>query len=241
MTRARQLLLDLTLKPNYSPADFVESSCNWEAIQWIRRWPDWPMKMIAVYGEPGCGKTHLAHIWQERTGARFLTPGDIFRLAPLDVVRDNRAFILDDGDALFQKSELPEERLIEDWVFHFYNLIKEKKGELLICSLQPPTQWEVKLPDLRSRLATILSVAVSSPDESALQAVLFKLCSERGMTLSPEVADYILRRVERSFNSIRSLVNTLDRCALSLRRQLTLGLVRAVLEDQHRSFESVAL
>lgn len=236
MTRTRQLLLDLTLKPNYSPADFVESPCNWEAIQWIRRWPDWPMKMIAVYGEPGCGKTHLAHIWQERTGARFLTPRDILSLAPLDVVRDDRAFILDDGDALFQEGGLPEERHNEDWVFHFYNLIKEKNGELLICSLQPPTQWEVKLPDLRSRLATILSVAVNSPDENALQAVLFKLCSERGMTLSPEVADYILRRVERSFDSIRSLVNTLDRCALSLHRQLTLGLVRDVLGDQHKPF-----
>ncbi|MCE3231194.1 MAG: chromosomal replication initiator [Alphaproteobacteria bacterium] len=224
MTHARQLLLNLSVKPSYSKADFVESPCNWEAAQWIQRWPDWPMKMSAIYGDAGCGKTHLAHIWQERTGARFLTPKDIINLTPHEAIQNSQAFVLDDADAPFQK-EGPH----ESWLFHFYNLVKENGADLLICSLQPPTQWEVKLPDLRSRLATILSIAVNAPDEDALRAVLFKLCSELGMALSPEVADYILRRVERSFESVRLLVEILNRQTLSLHRQLTLGLVRDVL------------
>lgn len=231
MTRAQQLLLDLPLKPNYSEADYVESSCNWEASQWIRRWPDWPMKMIAIHGEPGCGKTHLAHIWQEKTGARFLSPADIVNLTPLDVIRDDHAFVLDDADPLFQKDGFDENYRKEGWMFHFYNLIKEKNADLLLCGLQPPTQWKVKLPDLRSRLATILSIAVLSPDEDALRAVLFKLCSERGMILSSEAGNYILRRVERSFESVRTLVDTLDVYTLSTHRQLTLGLVREVLSE----------
>ncbi len=231
MTCAQQLLLDLPVKPNYSEIDYVESSCNWEATQWVRRWPEWPMKMIAIYGEPGCGKTHLTHIWQKKTGARFLTPSDIPNLNPHDVLGESPAIILDDADSLFQKDGAHDAGAIEDWMFHFYNLVKEKGIDLLLCSLQPPTQWAVTLPDLRSRLTTILSVAVHSPDEEALKAVLFKLCSEHGMTLSSGVGEYILRRVERSFERVRALVTILDHHTLSQHRQLTLGLVREVLSE----------
>jgi chromosomal replication initiation ATPase DnaA len=51
------------------------------------------------------------------------------------------------------------------------------------------------------------------------------------MALSLEVADYILRRVERSFESIQKIVNVLDHETLTLHRQLSLGLVRDVLSD----------
>lgn len=230
MTRTQQLLLDLSLKPNYSEIDYVKSPCNWEAAQWVHRWPEWPMKMIAIYGEPGCGKTHLAHIWQGKTGARFLTPSDILNLSPHDALGEASAVILDNVEALFPKEANPD-AAVEDWMFHFYNLVKEKNADLLFCSLRPPTQWAVRLPDLRSRLATILSIAINPPDEEALKAVLFKLCSERGMVLSVEVGEYILRRVERSFDHILSLVDTLDKRTLSQHRQLTLGLVREVLSQ----------
>ena len=230
MTRTQQLLLDLSLKPNYSEIDYVKSPCNWEAAEWVHRWPEWPMKMIAIYGEAGCGKTHLAHIWQGKTGARFLTPSDILNLSPHDALGEASAVILDNVEALFPKEANPD-AAVEDWMFHFYNLVKEKNADLLFCSLRPPTQWAVRLPDLRSRLATILSIAINPPDEEALKAVLFKLCSERGMVLSVEVGEYILRRVERSFDHILSLVDTLDKRTLSQHRQLTLGLVREVLSQ----------
>ena len=230
MTRTQQLLLDLSLKPNYSEIDYVKSPCNWEAAEWVHRWPEWPMKMIAIYGEPGCGKTHLAHIWQGKTGARFLTPSDILNLSPHDALGEASAVILDNVEALFPKEANPD-AAVEDWMFHFYNLVKEKNADLLFCSLRPPTQWAVRLPDLRSRLATILSIAINPPDEEALKAALFKLCSERGMVLSVEVGEYILRRVERSFDHIGSLVETLDKRTLSQHRQLTLGLVREVLSQ----------
>ncbi len=225
MTRTRQLPLHLPLRPNYSAQDYIVSTYNWEAMGWIERWPDWPMKMIAIYGDPGCGKTHLAHIWQEKSRARFLTPNDLVNMTPLDATNSAQSIVLDDADNLFQKDGTPGS-VIEDWMFHFYNLMKEKGADLLLCCRQPPTQWKVTLPDLRSRLATILSVAVNSPDEDALQTVLFKLCSERGMTLSSEATDYILRRVERSFESVRLLVETLDQYTLSTHRQPTLALVR---------------
>jgi DnaA regulatory inactivator Hda len=228
MTRANQLLLDLSYKPDYSSANFMKSPCNWEALEWIHRWPNWPMKMIAIYGEPSCGKTHLAHIWQEKSGASYLTMPEALISSPEEILKVNQAIILDDAE-LHTSTNAQSQKDQEEWMFHFYNLIKEEQKDLLICSRQAPNHWGVTLPDLRSRLSTILSVAVNPPDEGALHAVLLKLCAEKGMSLSSEVAEYILRRVERSFESIRNLVNILDHETLVLHRSLTLGLVRDVL------------
>jgi len=288
MKRAEQLPLHLPLPPNYTAASFITNPSNWEALEWVQRWPNWPMKMIAIYGERGCGKTHLAHIWQERSKAHFLTPTDILEVSPLEAIQDKQAIILDDiypfpmivpafghrSEAVFSSSiSLVDEPTLgvepkvseskigskipphlgpkipkkssgmgidslsqEDWMFHFYNLAKEKGVYLLLCCEQPPAQWKISLPDLRSRLATILSVGVSPPDEEVLKSVLFKLCVELGMNLTPEAADYILHRVERSFDSVRDVVRTLDYYTLSTHRQLTLPLIREVLSTNSLTF-----
>jgi DnaA regulatory inactivator Hda len=219
MSTSRQLALHLPLKPSYAEIDFIESPCNKEALQWIRRWPDWPVKMIAVYGMPGCGKTHLAHIWQEKSTARLLTAQDITQITPLEAAQDATSFVLDDAETLED----------ENWLFHFYNLVKEKDAYCLFCCRQAPTQWKTTLPDLQSRLSTIVSIPVTLPDEDALRAVLFKLFAGKGMTLSQEIAEYILRRVERSFEAVRSLVDAIDCYTLSTHRPLTLMVVREVL------------
>ncbi|MBM3468887.1 MAG: hypothetical protein FJX71_05595 [Alphaproteobacteria bacterium] len=232
MTRPPQLLLNLPLQPNYSENDLIVSSHNWEAHQWIQRWPNWTMRMVALYGHHGCGKTHLAHIWQEKSHALFIKSSDIKYFTPLDIIQRAQAFIFDDIDIFFQNDESLSGNSKEDWMFHFYNLAKEKEIDLLFCSLQPPTHWNVKLPDLKSRLATILSVEILSPDEEALEAILFKLCSEMGMSLTEEVKDYILRRIERSFESVQAFVKMLNTYTLSTHRQLTLGLVREALNDK---------
>ena len=38
----------------------------------VDRWPDWPMRRLAVVGPQGAGKTHLAHVWAARAGAAIL-------------------------------------------------------------------------------------------------------------------------------------------------------------------------
>ena len=70
---AKQLTLDLALPPpTYRREDFIVADGNREALAWLDRWPDWPAPALALGGPPGCGKTHLAHIWATRTGAAIL-------------------------------------------------------------------------------------------------------------------------------------------------------------------------
>src|SRR6185295_6818072 len=78
--RPEQLPLELPVRSAMNAAGFVVSDSNRDAVAWTDRWPDWPNGILAVYGPPGCGKTHLAHVWQAKSKARFLEPSALEQL-----------------------------------------------------------------------------------------------------------------------------------------------------------------
>ena len=69
MSTSGQLPLPLFRGPRFAAVDFREAPSNAAARAWLRRTADWPDRRLALWGEAGCGKTHLLHIWAERTGA----------------------------------------------------------------------------------------------------------------------------------------------------------------------------
>lgn len=219
MPKFQQLVLNLPIVPILTEHTFVETTANWEALAWINRWPDWSVRSLALCGDSGCGKSHLAHIWQQRTQAVFITPHDISYLSPDNVVQNHTCFIVDNYDQISD----------EKWLFHFYNLIQEKKGYLLLCGEKTPAQLEIQLPDLRSRLRTVLAISIASPDESLLDGLLTKLFQERGLETTPEINDYIIRRIERSYANVHRIIREIDTYAFATHRSLTMPLVRRVL------------
>ena len=62
--------------PRLAANDFRAAPSNAEAWAWLARTADWPGRRLALWGEAGRGKTHLLHIWAERTGAALLSGPD---------------------------------------------------------------------------------------------------------------------------------------------------------------------
>ncbi len=62
--------------------------------------------------------------------------------------------------------------------------------------------------------------------------MLAKQFADLGIRLAPEVAAYVLTRIERSFASVRETVTALDAAALAEGQGITVPLARAVLETQ---------
>jgi chromosomal replication initiation ATPase DnaA len=210
----RQLPFDLPPRNAMGAADFVAARSNEAALALIEAWPHWPAPWLAVHGPTGCGKTHLGHVFQEKVGdtALFLT-------APtsLPELPEKSVLILD------------EPRLDETAFFHLINQVKSDGGALLILSRDAPARWDVKLPDLASRLKAIPSVDVSPPDDALLAAVLVKHFADRQIHVAPDVIDYLLRHTERSFAAAADTAERLDRAALAEGRAITIPLVRRIL------------
>jgi chromosomal replication initiation ATPase DnaA len=215
----QQLPLDLEYRPALGMADFVIAPGNRDAVAWIDRWPDWPSHALAIHGPKGSGKTHLAHVWQARSQAVFLERPPADDDVPSAVVLDEPQ-----GWPGGSPGGWPDAAL-----FHLYNRLREAGGHLLIVSEIPPARWPVALPDLASRLASIPAVALSTPDDDLLVAVMAKQFTDRGLEVNEDVLRYVASRVERSFAAAADMVARIDRAALAQQRRVTLALVRDLM------------
>ena len=205
-----QYALDISLPVAYAPEQFMRSESNQLAYDWVMRWPDWPSNALILQGSRGAGKTHLAYCWQGKTQAEFLSV-DLDYLPTMAVIIDGI-----------------EQWKSEEALFHLYNHCKSEKLPLLITSMLLPEQLPFMLPDLRSRLKSLPLAQIHAPDDALLSAVLIKHFSDRQLKISPEVMDYMLPRLPRSFAAIAELVQKLDSDSLASGRNLTIPYVRQV-------------
>jgi DnaA regulatory inactivator Hda len=225
VTGTAQLPLELALRPALGREDFLVAPSNEVAVAWIDRWPDWPGPALALYGPPGCGKTHLCQVWRAASGAVEIDAGRLARAEPPELLGAARACVLDDAETLLGGEGANAERLL-----HLFNSVVERGGQLLLTARAAPARWPCGLADLASRLAAAPAVRLEAPDDALMEALLVKLFADRQLAVGEELVRYLLARMERSFAAARALVAALDRASLAERRALTVPLARRVLE-----------
>ena len=76
MTGDVQPPLPLEWRPRLGAADFVVSESNRVAMAWLFRPEAWPMPRCLIIGPPASGKSHLAGLVSDRTGARLVEDAD---------------------------------------------------------------------------------------------------------------------------------------------------------------------
>ena len=216
----RQLPLNLEHRPALGADDFLVAAPNREVVAWLDRWPAWPAPALVLTGPAGSGKTHLAHVFAARANATLLAAAalDVGRVP--DLLGAARAIALDDAEAAEEQAFL-----------HLYNMLAERGGHLLVLARRPPARWGIKLADLRSRLLAAQVATLLPPDDALLSAVLLKLFADRQLQLTEGVMNYLLTRLERSFEAAQHAVAALDRAALAAHRRITVPLAREVLGE----------
>lgn len=219
-----QLPLDLGHEPSLTRDDFMVAPCNQVAVHWVDRWPDWPTHAMVLIGPPAAGKSHLARIWSARSAARFITLSDIENVLKAGV--SPGPLVLDQADLLIGEKES------ETALFHLYNFTKEKRTHLLLTMRAAPFALKFTVPDLASRLRSVLTIAIEEPDDDLLFALLVKLFHDRQVDVSEDLIRYLVPRMHRSFAAARDLVDRADRAALSKKCPVTIPLMREILQEQ---------
>jgi len=214
--RTTQIPLELEHTPSFDLSDFIISSANEKAAALLNSWQSWPSHTVALIGPKASGKSHLAAGWAKENDAFIFTKN-----SKVSDLKPDCFIVCEDAD-----SGVIEEQTM----FHLYNWVKEIKGKLLLTARSHPTKWQVDLPDLRSRLATITVGEIKEPDDNLLIALLIKLFSDRQLQVNINVIHYIIPRIERSFLAVRLLVEELDELSLRNKRKITKALARDCLE-----------
>lgn len=215
---ARQLRLSLD-QENGAPsfAEFVRGTSNALAVTAVESWPAWPGGCLAILGQKGVGKSHLARAWAEAVDAVVVDA----REPDLDTAA-GRPVLLEDADR----------GVSTEGLFHLINLAGREGGGLLLTARTRPATWPTALPDLRSRLNAFPVVEIEAPDDVVLEGVLRRFFRDRNIRPPEEVYPYLLARMPRSIPDAKAIVKRLDEAGDEGFRPVTRVLARQILEAQ---------
>ena len=220
-SRPRQLALALGHEESLAREDFLEGPSNATALNMLEAWPDWPAPVVTLVGPEGSGKSHLAAIWAEASGARVMAGRALAETSP-PMALATGALVIEDLEAGgFDEASL----------FHMLNLAREEGAFILLTARKPPSGWNVGLRDLASRLRAAPVVALEAPDDALLRSVIVKLCADRQLAADEALVSYLASRIERSFGAMRAAVELLDREALRQQRAVNRSLAVDLFRD----------
>lgn len=222
-----QLPLEFPHRPSLGREDFMVAGCNSEAVANIDLWPNWPYFAICIYGPEGCGKTHLANVFAQMVAMHTNHP---YRIPFIKANQLNKEM----AHTLFEQSP---QIVIEDLhnltnqeaMFHLYNTYRDLGGNILFTSNQAPARINFTLPDLRSRMNIIPALEIKAPDDDLLMALLVKLFTDRQITPTPELLEYLLKNMYRSFSYTRKLVEEIDNISLAKKRAISINIAKEAI------------
>jgi len=219
-----QLALPLPYSTAMGVDDFLVTESNRDAVSWIDKWPDWPIKGLIVLGPASSGKTHISNLWNSKVSGRVLDRQDLLSRSSLDLMDKASSFVIDDADAYAGDAEA------EEALFHLYNNVVNGKGWLLLTMSKGAGQAGFVLPDLRSRLLALPVVSLSNPDDRLLEALIIKQFRDRQIEVDIGVVGWLATRAPRDAAGISDLISRLDETSLAMGGKITIALARKVME-----------
>ena len=214
-----QLILKFPSDKNYSKEDFFVTSSNKEAYDFINSWPKWVKRIVNIFGPPGSGKTHITSILKSKTSVLETES---------NLLNDNIFFKFKTKEALIIKNL--NENISEKLLFSLWNTVIQDNKYLLITSINPISTYKLKLLDLKSRIRSCMSIRIKLPSDELISVILAKNFSDKQITVEKKHIDYIIKRIDRSYEKISQFISILDTYSLKKASPLNLKLIKEVLK-----------
>ena len=114
----------------------------------------------------------------------------------------------------------------ESLFMSIYQRLVQMQGVLLVACRQPATGIEYLLPDLNSRMRSLLHYEVQQLDDERKAELLKSRALHKGYELDDAVLTYWLARGPRDVSALLTDLERLDQASLSRRRQVTVPLLK---------------
>ena len=214
-----QLILEFPSRQAYKKEDFYVSPSNREAYDFINSWPRWIKRIVNVFGPSGSGKSHLVSILKNKTSCLQINSNELNEKIFLRY-KTKEALIIENLD----------EKISEDLLFTLWNIALQDNKYLMITSKKSIASYKFKLTDLISRVKSSLIIGINLPSDDLISAILAKNFSDKQIKIEKKHIDYIIKRIDRSYEKISQFILTLDKYSLKKGSPFSLKLIKEVLK-----------
>lgn len=239
----RQFLIHFPARPEYRFANFIVSEGSRFAVSCahdICSGAAIPYASLYLSGAGGLGKTHLLmsignHLAETGSPSRVLyvhcrdlieslnredsaLPGDLGTPgANIDFL------LLDDID------QIADHPAAQETLYRIYNQTLEQGGKLVFAGRTPANRLEQTERFLTSRFKWGMTAELLPMDDRATSKLILKLAGDLGFDIPDKIITYLLNRIPRDFQSVKTAVTCINEASLLQKHKVTLPLVKNAL------------
>jgi len=214
-----QLILKFPDQHAYKKEDFYVSPSNQEAYDFINNWPKWIKRIVNIFGPTGSGKSHLASILKNKTSCLYIEAS---------ALSDKTFFSYKTKEALIVENL--DDNISEKLLFSLWNASLQDNKYLLVTSKKPINSYNFRLKDLKSRVSSGIIIGIKLPSDDLISVILAKNFSDKQIKVEKKHIDYIVKRIDRSYEKISQFILTLDKYSLKKGSPFGLKLIKEVLK-----------
>jgi len=244
------------LNPRYTFDSFVVGPFNelaHAAAQAVIAEPGITYNPLFIYGNVGCGKTHLIqsignHLKRLNSSRKIYYTtserfgGDIVGALQNNTIQNVKekyrqydVLIMDDVQFLSGKDKLQEE------LFHIFNTLYENNKQIVFSSDRHPSYITNLTDRLQSRFGQGMIVDVNVPDHESRVAILKTKASHNNFILDDELAHVIASEVEGSIRDLEGVLNRVI-CQTQLKgTPLDVSDIRQIVKNNLRPQRNVSV
>ena len=223
MKNSKQLYFEMPNKKALGIEDYIITDSNNFAFNLIVKIVKGEINFGLISGPPYSGKTHLSKI--------LIKNARNYKTLYFDRDYQNILDELDASDILILENidKVKHDKSEQD-LFHIINFAKENNKKLLMTSRKSISEIDLNLEDLKSRLNSILEAKIKEPDDQLIELILIKIFNDKQLKINPNVVDFLISRLERSYESINLFIEKIDKFSLEKGRKITIPLINDLLK-----------
>ena len=122
-------------------------------------------------------------------------------------------------------NNLINERLL----YSLFNLVDQDNKYLIINSVLPVNEIKFELNDLSSRSKNCLFAKIDIPDDELIFALILKSFSDRQIVIEKKLIEYIVKRIDRSYNKISEFIYKIDELSLKKKKPIDIKTIKEII------------
>lgn len=244
------------LNPRYTFETFVIGPFNelaHAAAQAVIKKPGIMYNPLFIYGSTGHGKTHLIQAignYIKTTSPSkkvFYMTSEKFGQDCMQALQNQKmnvfkekyrkydVLIMDDIQFFSEKQKFQEE------LFHLFNTLYDNNKQIIFSSDKHPHFITGLEERLKSRFAAGMIIDIPQPDHESRMAILTKKAALTGLSLSPEVIDFLAGTINGNIRDLEGIINTVLVHTELKGKELSVNDIRNIIKHTAKPKKTVAI